>query len=75
MFLQSSKIKKGTKGDLSVLRPTLMAAVPVIMDRIRQNVMEKVKEGPRLLQLFFTFAYSYKMKQLKLGYDTPLLNK
>lgn len=72
---QSSKIKKGTKGDLTVLRPTVMAAVPVIMDRIRQNVMEKLKEGPRLLQLFFTFAYSYKMKQLKLGYDTPLLNK
>ena len=74
-FIQSSKIKKGTKGDVSVLRPTLMAAVPVIMDRIRQGVMEKVKEGPRLLQLFFTFAYSYKLKQLKLGFDTPLLNK
>ncbi|XP_073256579.1 long-chain-fatty-acid--CoA ligase 4-like [Porites lutea] len=72
---QSSKIKKGTKGDLSVLRPTIMGAVPAIMDRIRQNVMEKVKEGPRLLQLFFTFAYSYKMKQLRMGYDTPLLNK
>ena len=43
-----------------------MAAVPVIMDRIRQGVMEKVKEGPRLLQLFFTFAYSYKLKQLRI---------
>ena len=52
-----------------------MTAVPVIMDRIRHNVMEKVKEGPRLLQVFFSFAYSYKLKQLKLGYDTPLLNK
>ncbi|XP_068686442.1 long-chain-fatty-acid--CoA ligase 4-like [Montipora capricornis] len=72
---QSSKIKKGTKGDLSVLRPTLMAAVPAIMDRIRHNVMEKVKEGPHLLQVFFSFAYNYKLKQLLLGYDTPLLNK
>ncbi|KAK2573758.1 Long-chain-fatty-acid--CoA ligase 4 [Acropora cervicornis] len=72
---QASKIKKGSKGDVSVLRPTLMTAVPVIMDRIRHNVMEKVKEGPRLLQVFFSFAYSYKLKQLKLGYDTPLLNK
>jgi len=26
---QSSKIKKGTQGDVSVLKPTLMAAVPV----------------------------------------------
>lgn len=29
LFLKSSKIKKGSKGDLSVLKPTLMAAVPV----------------------------------------------
>ncbi|EDO29879.1 predicted protein [Nematostella vectensis] len=72
---QSSKIKKGSKGDLTVLRPTLMAAVPVIMDRIRQNVMEKVKDGPRLLQLFFTFAYNYKLQQIKRGYDAPLLNR
>ena len=73
--LQSSKIKKGSKGDLTVLRPTLMAAVPVIMDRIRQNVMEKVKDGPRLIQLFFTFAYNYKLAQIKRGYDAPLLNR
>lgn len=72
---QSSKIKKGTKGDVSILRPTLMAAVPVIMDRIRVNVMDKVKEGPRLLQLFFQFAYNYKLQQIKRGYDAPLLNK
>ena len=52
-----------------------MAAVPTVMDRIRQNVMEKFKEGPRLLQLFFSFAYSYKLKQLKLSYDTPILNR
>ncbi|KAK3698543.1 hypothetical protein QZH41_014469 [Actinostola sp. cb2023] len=72
---QSSKIKKGSKGDLTVLRPTLMAAVPVIMDRIRQNVMEKIKDGPRLIQLFFTFAYNYKLAQIKRGYDAPLLNR
>lgn len=28
-FSQSTKIKKGSKGDTSVLKPTLMAAVPV----------------------------------------------
>ena len=52
-----------------------MAAVPVIMDRIRVNVMEKVREGPRLLQLFFQFAYNYKLQQIKRGYDAPILNK
>lgn len=38
----SNKIKKGTKGDVSVLQPTLMAAVPAIIDRVRDGVIKKV---------------------------------
>lgn len=38
----SNKIKKGTKGDASVLNPTLMAAVPAILDRVREGVLKKV---------------------------------
>jgi len=38
----SNKIKKGTKGDASVLGPTLMAAVPAILDRVRDGVRKKV---------------------------------
>ncbi|URD86866.1 AMP-binding enzyme [Musa troglodytarum] len=38
----SDKIKKGTKGDASVLRPTLMAAVPAILDRVRDAVRKKL---------------------------------
>eukprot|EP00794_Sanderia_malayensis_P011017 gene11017-12181_t len=72
---QSSKIKKGSKGDVSVLRPTLMAAVPMIMDRIRKNVLDKVREGPGFLRLLFQFAYNYKLVHLKQGFDTPLLNR
>ncbi|KAA8524885.1 hypothetical protein F0562_011308 [Nyssa sinensis] len=40
----SNKIKKGTKGDASVLKPTLMAAVPAILDRVRDGVLKKVEE-------------------------------
>ena len=38
----SNKIKKGTKGDASVLMPTLLAAVPAILDRVRDGVRKKV---------------------------------
>ncbi|MFQ6619510.1 hypothetical protein Gotur_000152 [Gossypium turneri] len=41
----SSKIMRGTKGDASVLRPTLMAAVPAILDRVRDGVLKKVRTG------------------------------
>lgn len=38
----SSKIKHGTKGDTSELQPTLMTAVPAILDRVRDGVRKKV---------------------------------
>lgn len=38
----SNKIKKGTKGDVSALKPTIMTAVPAILDRVREGVLKKV---------------------------------
>uniref|UniRef100_A0A1A8BPU7 long-chain-fatty-acid--CoA ligase n=1 Tax=Nothobranchius kadleci TaxID=1051664 RepID=A0A1A8BPU7_NOTKA len=71
---QSTKIKKGSKGDCSVLRPTLMAAVPEIMDRINKNVMSKVQEMGYIQRTLFTLGYKYKLEQVKRGYDAPLCN-
>ncbi|KAF6728485.1 Long-chain-fatty-acid--CoA ligase 3 [Oryzias melastigma] len=69
---QSTKIKKGSKGDASVLKPTLMASVPEIMDRIYKNVMTKVEEMSKLQKTLFVLAYNYKMEQISKGYSTPL---
>lgn len=41
----SSKIKKGTKGDATVLAPTVLTAVPAILDRVRDGVLNKVFES------------------------------
>jgi long-chain acyl-CoA synthetase len=38
----SNKIKKGTQGDASALKPTLMTAVPAILDRVRDGVRKNV---------------------------------
>ncbi|XP_053404171.1 long-chain-fatty-acid--CoA ligase 4-like [Mercenaria mercenaria] len=72
---QSSKIKKGSQGDISVLKPTLMAAVPVIMDRLYKGVWDKVKSGSPFSRALFQFAYEYKKNSLEKGYDTPVFNK
>ncbi|NWS23113.1 ACSL3 ligase, partial [Pachyramphus minor] len=69
---QSSKIKKGSKGDVTTLKPTLMAAVPEIMDRIYKNVMNKVNEMTSFQRNVFILAYNYKMEQISKGYTTPL---
>ncbi|XP_026044344.1 long-chain-fatty-acid--CoA ligase 4 [Astatotilapia calliptera] len=71
---QSTRIKKGSKGDCSVLRPTLMAAVPEIMDRINKNVMSKVQEMGFVQKMLFTLGYNYKLEQIRRGYDAPLCN-
>lgn len=72
---QSTKIKKGSKGDASVLKPTLMAAVPEIMDRIYKNVMTKVEEMSKFQRTLFVLAYNYKMEQISKGYSTPLCDR
>lgn len=38
----SNKIKRGTQGDASALKPTIMTAVPAILDRVRDGVRKKV---------------------------------
>ncbi|XP_023578827.1 long-chain-fatty-acid--CoA ligase 3 [Octodon degus] len=72
---QSSKIKKGSKGDTSMLKPTLMAAVPEIMDRIYKNVMNKVNEMSSFQRNLFILAYNYKMEQISKGRSTPLCDR
>uniref|UniRef100_A0AAR2JQ49 long-chain-fatty-acid--CoA ligase n=1 Tax=Pygocentrus nattereri TaxID=42514 RepID=A0AAR2JQ49_PYGNA len=71
---QSTKIKKGSKGDCSVLKPTLIAAVPEIMDRIYKNVMSKVNESSLVQRTLFRMAYRYKLQQLDSRADTPICN-
>ena len=36
----STKVRKGYKGDATVLRPTMMCAVPLITDRIYKNILD-----------------------------------
>jgi len=71
----STKVRKGYKGDASVLRPTMMCAVPLIMDRIYKNIIDSVeKRGPTFKKIF-EFCFNYKLYWIKYGMTTPLLDK
>lgn len=61
----SNKIKKGTKGDVSVLNPTLMISVPAILDRIRDAVFKKVGEKGGLTKKLFDFAYKRNLATIE----------
>ena len=54
----STKVRKGYKGDATVLRPTMMCAVPLIMDRIYKNVLDSVWPDGCIAVLFQFFESS-----------------
>ncbi|ONI34783.1 hypothetical protein PRUPE_1G499000 [Prunus persica] len=57
----SSKIKKGTKGDATVLAPTVLTAVPAILDRVRDGVLNKVNAKGGLSKRLFHLAYARRL--------------
>ena len=72
---RSTAILPGHKGDMSVLKPTVMPAVPLILDRIYKALRSKIGEKGRFFGELFDYCVKYRTFWIKRGYDTPLLNK
>ena len=71
---KSTKIAKGGTGDCTVLKPTLMCAVPLVLDRIFKGIQENVgKKGPFFKSLF-DYCHKYKQKWMRRGYTTPVMD-
>jgi len=71
----STKVKKGEKGDASVLQPTMMCTVPLILDRIYKNIMDSVSKRGQNFQKAFEFCYRYKLYWRRQGMSTPMVDK
>ncbi|KAH8854814.1 Long-chain-fatty-acid--CoA ligase 4 isoform 1 [Schistosoma japonicum] len=72
----SSRIKRDyCLGDVSLLRPTLFASVPIILERISKAVWEKVNAGGEFLQALFKFAYAYKCRRIHGGFPSFLVDR
>lgn len=61
----SNKIKKGTKGDAVELKPTLMTAVPAILDRVRDGVTTMVEKKGGATKILFDLAYRRSLAGLE----------
>ncbi|KAK6774496.1 hypothetical protein RDI58_029735 [Solanum bulbocastanum] len=61
----SNKIMKGTKGDASALKPTLMAAVPAILDRVKDGVIKKVEEKGGSAKKLFDIAFKRRLAAIE----------
>ena len=71
----STAIKRGEKGDVSLLQPTILCSVPLIMDRIQKNLREAISRRGANFEKVFEFFYNYKLDWNRRGYTTPLLNR
>jgi long-chain acyl-CoA synthetase len=71
----STAIKKGQKGDLRVLKPTLMASVPIVLERLSKTVYEKLAKTSWFKQLLFKMAYKQKLDSFRAGQSTRVLDR
>ncbi|KAH9375908.1 hypothetical protein HPB48_012548 [Haemaphysalis longicornis] len=71
---KSTALAKGCPGDITLLKPTLVACVPLIVDRIRQGVSEAAASKGPFFRALFNYAVNYKNFWLDLGFGTPLLD-
>merc|ERR1719334_449980 len=68
----STAIRRGDKGDATLLRPTFMCMVPLILDRVCKNLKEAIAKKGATFQKVFNFCYNQKLKAIEEGFDTHL---
>lgn len=72
---KSPGLLPGQKGDLSVLKPTVMIIVPLILDRIVEGIKQALKAQSYFKEQLVSYLIKYKIYWQKRHYDTPLVNK
>lgn len=72
---KSTMVKRGGKGDASVLKPTIMFCVPLILDRIYKGVTENIKKKGEFLAQLMDYCINYKIACSKKGQVTPIIDR
>ena len=62
-------------GDLEKLRPTIMAAVPLILDRMKAAVQDTVKKSNVVARAVFHAAFYLKERNYLRKHSSPLLDR
>lgn len=65
----------GTKGDATILKPHIMATVPLILDKIVKGINTQLETRSRLVSEMFEYMIQYKNHWSARGFDTPILNR
>lgn len=72
---KSPGLMAGQKGDLTLLSPTVMIIVPLILDRIVQGVKQTLSQQSYFKEQLVHFLIRYKIYWQRKHYETPLVDK
>ena len=65
----------GSIGDVSILKPGALITVPLVLDRIRKSVLEKVEKKGAFASGLFNFFLEYKEHWHERGFGTPIVDR
>ena len=65
----------GQKCDIKLLKPTVITAVPLVLDRILKEVNEKLRSRTPVSEPIFKFLIDYKATWTKRGYTCDIVRK
>lgn len=71
----STGVAKGSKGDATVLKPTVVCVVPAVLNAINKGIRSKVALRGAFFSELVEFCYQYRLKWTRRGHDTPIMNK
>lgn len=72
---KSTMVRRGHKGDASVLQPTIMFCVPLILDRIYKGVTENIRKKGAFVSALMDFCIKYKLDCSRRGEQTPIMDR
>jgi len=72
---KSTMVKRGHKGDASILQPTIMFCVPLILDRIFKGVTENIRKKGAFVSSLMDFCINYKLECSARGEITPIMDR
>lgn len=75
LFDRAPKIRPKTKGDCAALKPTLIACVPAVLDRIFKAVSQELRDMNPFLRELFRICYERKRARYEEGYSSLVMNK
>jgi len=70
-----SMVAKGSKGDATVLQPTMVGLVPLVLDAIYKGILSNVAKKGAFSAELVDFCYNYRLKWTRRGHSTPIMDR